>query len=1085
MKIKAFFLFCFVFVFTFLGFSQNNITLEAKNIPLKDIIRAIENQSNITFFYNDNYVDLSKKITIKVELKSLNEVLLILKETAKVDFAFMPNNLIIIKPLNLQKQLRVTGNVIDVFAQPIAGVTISVKGSSRAVITDALGNYSILINSNDRTLIYSFIGLRKKEVAINGQEKIDVCLETEISQLKEVIVTALGIKRERKALSYSSQQISELEMSKGNDINFASGLSGKISGIELRKSTSGAGGSTKITLRGKKSLYGTNQPLFVIDGIPMENSQFSSPNGFWGGRDSGDGLSSLNPDDIESMTVLKGANAATLYGSQGANGVIVITTKQGKKGKTMVSLSSSLSFAKASELPKLQFSYGQTTSGSLDSWGAKGNYTDNVKNFFDTGLNSMNSISISGGNDITTAYFSYSNTNSKGILPTNDFAKNNITLKQSTKLFDDKMTISSNIMLTDQQINNKVLNGYYWNPLTGLYLFPRGLDFNNYKNNYQIFDKNRNLMTQNWPVSIDIEQNPYWILYNNSNTESTKRLIGHIELVYQLSKDISIQARGNYDYTQQIFEQKIKAGTNPVLAHPNGRWIYSNSHNSQQYADLILLFNKDIGGNFEMHSVFGTSYEKRVNGDGFSVDSNLDGLTIPNEFFFQNLKSAPDLTNVINGRSIKESVFSNISLGYKDMLFLDLSGRNDWASTLAFTSNKSYFYPSAGLSFLLDDLVKLPKIVDFAKLRVSYSQVGNEVPAFFTNPLNTVSRDGVGLNKEKPFTELKPESQYSLELGLETRFFNNRLGLDATWYRIDNKNQFIPLDAPQGSGYTRYYVNAGHIQNKGYELTIYASPIKTSNFIWKTEINYSQNKNKVIELSPDLTGRFNLGGGGDGFDMFIEKGGSVGDIYVNAFKRDAQGNLILSDDGVPIRDMNSKKIGNANPKMMLGWNNTINYKKFSFSFLIDSKIGGKCVSMSEAFYDQYGVSQRTADARDRGGVQVVGVKTDGTVFSGIVSAQKYYTGIAGRDGILEAYVYDATTIAFRQMAFAYSLNFKKHNYLAENVTLSVFAQNLFFIYKKAPFDPDLTIGTGNGIQSVESFCLPATRSIGLSMKINF
>lgn len=1084
MKIKIFLLLSFIFIFTILGYSQNNVTLEAKNIPLKDVIRAIENQSNITFFYNDNYVDLSRKITIKVEHKTLTDVLLVLKEIAFVDFTFMPNNLVIIKPLNTKKQIRIVGKVIDANAQPIAGVIVTVKGTSRAVVTDALGNYSIMVNPNERTLVYSFIGMQKKEVAISNQEKIDVYLEAEISQLKEVVVTALGIKQDKRALSYSSQQISELDMSQGSDINFASGFSGKIAGLELRKSTSGAGGSTVITLRGEKSLYGTNQPLFVIDGVPMENSQFSSPTDFWGGRDSGDGLSSLNPDDIESMTVLKGANAAILYGSQGANGVIVITTKKGKKGKTTVSYSSSLTFEKATDLPKLQFTYGQTTTGSLDSWGAKGNYVNNVKDFFDIGVNSMNSVSLSGGNDITTAYLSYSNTNSNGILPTNQFVKNNLTLKQSTKLFGDKMTVSSNIMLVDQQIDNKVLNGYYWNPLTGLYLFPRGLDFNKYKNQYQVFDANRNLMTQNWPVSIDIQQNPYWILNNNTNTESTKRVIGHLELTYQVSKDLSIQARGNYDYTLQIFEQKIKAGTNPVLAPPNGRWQYDNYYNSQQYADLIIFYNRDLGNDFVMHSILGTSYERRINGDGFNVDSNQDGLTIPNEFSFQNLKSAPDLKNVINGRSIKESLFSNLSLSYKELLYLDLSVRNDWASTLAFTNNLSYFYPSAGISLIVDKLIKLPKIVDFAKLRASLSQVGNEVPAFFTNPLNSVNRDGLVLNTEKPFTELKPESQYSFELGFETRLFCNRLSLDATWYQIDNKNQFIPLDAPAGSGYTLYYVNAGHIQNKGLELTLIASPIKTSEFRWKTEINYSQNRNKVIELDPNLTGRFNLGGGGDGFDMFIEKGGSMGDIYVNAFKRDAKGNLLLTDDGVPIKDIVSKKIGNANPRMMLGWNNVFSYKNMSFSFLIDSKIGGKCVSMSEAFYDQYGVSQRTADARDHNGVYVTGVKTDGTIFSGYVSAQTYYTGIAGRDGILEPYVYDATTIRFRQMSLTYFMDLKNKR-LIDNMSFSIIAQNLFFIYKKAPFDPDLTIGTGNGIQSVESFCLPPTKSIGFSMKINF
>jgi TonB-linked SusC/RagA family outer membrane protein len=1011
-------------------------------------------------------------------------------ETFASEFAYKIRNEDYTKILmtDALQQQQISGTITDAkTGETLPGVNVVVEGTNKGVVSNIDGQFTIDIPSQASVLVFTYGGYATQSIPVNNQSTINVSLVPDVTQLSEVVVTTLNIKREKKTLSYSSQQLSQDELSKGHDLNFMNSLSGRAAGIDLRKSNAGAGGSTKVILRGTKSFFGSSQPLFVIDGIPMANNQSSDASGFWGGFDNGDGLSNLNPDDIESINILKGSNAAALYGSQGSNGVVVITTKKGIKGKAKVEFSSSTTLQQASILPDLQTTYGQTAAGSRESWGAKGSYSNPIDDFFRTGLDLMNSVSIRGGNETTSAYLSYANSHSNGIMPTNSFNKNNVTFTTKSQFYK-KLSVSTNIMLTDQNIKNKVLNGYYYNPLTGLYLFPRGLNFNNYKENYQVFNANRNLMDQNWHNITDTQQNPYWILNNNKNTETTKRVLSSVDLEYKMTDALSIQARGNYDYTQQIFEQKIKAGTSSTLAPSNGRWKYLNLVSSQQYVDLIMNYNKEINS-FDLHGVLGTSYQKRIIGDGVNIDSDQSNLIVPNEFSLNNLKLDSwkgTMNSTISSRDIKESVFGEVSIGYKKMLYLDITGRNEWSSTLAATTKNNYFYPSVGLTALVNEMVNLPEAISFAKLRASYSQVGKELPAFMTVPMNVVSsKNGIQLNTEMPFRELKPEMQKSVELGLEMRVFNNRAGLEATYYHIDNDDEFLKLSAPSGSGFTTYYVNAGQIENKGIELTAFVIPVKNEALTWKSDINFSKNTNKILKLDPSLKGKYNPEGGGEGYDMTITEGGSIGDIYVNAYDRDDKGNIILDNDNLPVMKNGEKKIGSANPDFALGWNNNISYKNFTLSFLIDGKFGGKFVDMTEAWYDGYGLSKRSANARDENGVKVVGVKADGTAVSATVDAKSYYTRIGGRGSFVEPYVYDATNIRLRQLVFSYNISLKKYKILIDNASLSFVGQNLFFFYREAPFDPDNTISTGINTQSVENFCLPPTRSFGFNIKLNF
>lgn len=989
---------------------------------------------------------------------------------------------------------KITGTVISGGdKEPLPGVTVLEKGTTNGITTDFDGNFEFnLKDASDQVLVFSFVGYQTQEVPVNGQTKIDVVLQESDIAVDEVVVTALGIKRDKKALSYSSQTISDEDIANTQGVNFASSLSGKTAGVELRESSAGAGGSTKITLRGTRNITSSNQPLFVIDGIPMANYQTSDASGFYGGRDSGDGLSNINQDDIESMTILRGANAAALYGSQGSNGVILITTKKGKNGTTKATFSSNTSITQAFDLPDLQYKYGQTSEGSESSWGEEGDYDDSfVKDFFQTGVTTKNGITLSGGNDKTTTYFSYSNAYSEGVVPTNTFKKNNLTFKQSSKFFDDKLTVTSDVMLTQQKVHNKILNGYYWNPLLGLYNFPRSLDFDDYKNNYKVWDSDRNMWTQNWAISgnSEGEMNPYWILYKDQNDEKTNRIIGNVSLDYQLAEGLNLSARGSYDYTRQIYELKANAGSSSVLVSDNGRYIYSNLESYQAYGDLMLTYDHSLSDDLDLHAVIGTSYQNKTIGDGVAIDSDTYGLTLANVFTIQNISSIKAFSsgNVMDSRLIKESAFANISLGYNNMLYLDLSGRNDWSSSLAYTGNLSYFYPSVGLSAILSQMIQLPEAISFAKVRGSYARVSNEIPAFKTNPVNGVDVDNlISRNSVTPFTDLKPEMQDSYEFGLEMRFLNNRVGLDASVYQIDTKDQYLELDAPSGSYYDTYYVNAGHIRSKGLEITLSTTPVKGKKFSWDSNVNFTTNTNKIMKLSDDLDGYYTMGGGGEGYDMYVVEGGKMGDIYVYQYARDDDGNIILDDDTyVPTKNTTKRKVGNASPKWMMGWTNSFSYKKFNMSFQVDGKFGGNFVSMTNAYLDANGVSQATADAREAGGVKVKGVLSDGSAYEGTVDAQTYYTSTAGRAGIMEQYVYGSTNVRLRQVSLGYNFDLQKYTNLINNINLSLVGSNLFFFYNEAPTDPDITISTGNGSQGVENFGAPTSRSLGFNLQVNF
>ena len=962
----------------------------------------------------------------------------------------------------------------------IPGVNILISGSSEGTTTDLDGNYKLNVPSSETMLVISSVGFNTMEIQVGTRSIINVTMTPDVTQLSEIVVTALGIEREEKSLSYAQQTVDADEMMEARDVNFLRALDGRAAGVQIAKNGSGAGGSTRIVLRGNKSLSGNSEPLFVIDGIPMANNKTSQP-GMWGGTDGGDGMSQINADDIESISILKGSNAAALYGSQGANGVVVITTKKGKKGAAKLSLSTGVTFENVMQMPELQYKYG-SEGGVKESWSkTTGNYQDNyVDDWFTTGTNFINTFTISGGGEKTTAYFSYGNVTATGVTPKNHYSRNNFMFKQSTKLFNDKLTVGSNIMLTTEKTENRNPAGYYLNPLTGLYMFPRDRDFADYKENYQVFDPTRNMDVMNWFVVDHHQSNPYWIINREPREDLSKRIIGSLDLNYAFNEKLSLAVRGNYDFADKTFDQRHSATSNTTNINKNGGWEYRKYSDELIYSDAILRY-EDSWGDFSLDLVAGGSYQKTTYGKGISVPSDANsGLLYPNLFFMQNLAQNVMVSSTLSSELIKQALFANVALGWKDMLFLDLSGRNDWASSLAGTGNDSYFYPMFGATWIISETFTMPSFINFAKVRGSIATVGNEVPYNRVDPQHRItSGGGVARNTQQPFRTLKPELVSSTEIGTTWRFWDERLGVDFTWYSIESTDQYIQLPAPSGSGYSTYFINAGLITNKGVEISLDITPVLTNNFCWTSTFNYSKNNNEVVELHEDLNPIST--GASEGYGSRYEAGGSIGDVYVFLFQRDDQGRIILdSNTGAPTKTATQEYAGNLNPDYILGWNNRFEMGKFALSFLIVGKFGGVSFSQTESMLDEAGVSQRTADDRDAGGTAVNAVQDDTPVST--LDPETWYRGIGGRNGIGEAYVYDRSNLRLSQFAFSYNFNWSRKSF---PTTVSLVGQNLFFFYNESPFDPDLAMSTTVQSESLDNFNLPVTRTFGFNIKVTF
>ena len=992
----------------------------------------------------------------------------------------------------------VRGRVVDVSGEPLIGATIREKGGTRGTVTDIEGNF-ILSVPDSAVLQVSFVGYESIEVSVGGRKTLEIQLRENTVMLDNVIITALGLEKKEASLAYSIQKVKGEELTRMKEVNMITALAGKAAGVQINKNSSGIGGSAKVSLRGIRSASGDNQHLYVIDGVPMLNigteQAYSAIGGTAnaGNRDGGDGISNLNPEDVESISILKGAPAAALYGSQAANGVILITTKKGNTaGQRNIYFSTGLTFDKAFSLPKMQNCYG--VSDVVDSWGEKAYLptSNELNDFFRTGLTSITSVSVNYGNEKIQTYFSYANTTGRGIVDKNQLTKHNINLRETAVMFNQRLKLDGNVNVMRQIVKNKpVSGGFYMNPLVGLYRFPRGEDLSYYKDNYEIYDPERKLGIQNWHTfTEDFEQNPYWIQNRIQSKETRMRSIISLSANLRINSWLTVQARGSVDYISDKMRQKFYASTAPALCGANGRYIEMDYQETLIYGDVMAM-GKRKWEDFTLDVAIGGSInDKNVNSTRY--DSKNASLKYANVFNLANIvmNGSASIDQKIDSRRQLQSVFGTAQVGYQDKVFLDLTARNDWASTLAYTSHEKsgFFYPSAGLSFLIDKWIQLPEWISFAKLRGTYSKVGNDIPQFITNSVSHITAGGeLQANDAAPFKEMEPEMTHSVEVGTEWRFFQSRLGFNLTYYRTNTHNQFFKLPALAGDMYAYRYVNAGDIQNRGWELTVDATPVLTPDFTWKTSLNFSSNRNKIKELHEELKELvYGPSSFSSSYAMKLVKGGSIGDIYGKAFVRDAEGNIVYQTEGdhkgLPAveGEGNTIKVGNANPRFIMGWNHTFSYKGFSLYFLLDWRYGGKILSQTQAEMDLYGVSQVTALARDRGYVTLEGQQID--------NVKGFYKNIVGgRAGVTEYYMYDATNLRLREVSLNYTFPKKwmQKTKVLKDLQLAFVARNLCFLYKKAPFDPDLVLSTGNDNQGIEVFGMPTTRSLGFTVKCEF
>lgn len=959
-------------------------------------------------------------------------------------------------------------------------------------MTDMNGNYTIQTNAKD-VLEFKYVGMKNAEETVGNRKIINVSLSPNAESLGEVVVTAMGIKRQSETLTYSAQTVGGKDVNDIKSINMINSLQGKSAGLQITPNSTGAGGSSKILFRGNKSISGSNQPLIVIDGVPtMTNTTTSQVSSDYGGeRDAGDVMSTINPDDIASITLLKGAAASALYGAVAANGAIMITTKQGMAGKVSVNVSSNTTMEMPMILPKFQDTYGAGADGTF-SWGdklasASKNY---AKEFFRTGFTTNNSVSLAGGSENFKAYFSYGNVFSHGMTPENTYRSHNLNSKVDFKVLDH-VYIDFSAKYSNQYSKNQAAAGYLWNPLTGAYLAPRGIDWNYYKDNYEVYDPARGCNVQNW-TNTELQQygNPYWMLHRQTPISNRNRYEFGGSIKWDITPDVNIQGRMRYERGEEQFIHNAYASSVGNL-YKMGRMKNNRYFSDQLYGDVLVNYNH-TWGDWALTATAGSSFTKTKTahvdlwGEGDQFKAPGDGnIYYPNIFtpnnYYKNM-SMLGKGDAMNTEKRLNAVFATAQVGFKEAVFLDLSARNDWSSALAFTESCSFFYPSVGASVLLNKLVPMGEQVNLFKFRGSYSIVGNDVPIYMSNPRYTLEESGsISAPDKAAFRTLKPEKTHSLEFGFDGTFLNNRLDFSFTYYKTNTKNQFFSVSAPYESGLRNRYVNAGNVQNQGFEASVGWHQQFNADFSWSTNFNISYNENKIKELVEGLENGLTIASW-QGAKVVLNEGGSYGDLYVRQIKRDEAGKPVKNADGKPVLMGDNidemKYAGNMNAKVNFGWSNTFHYKDFTLSFLIDGKFGGRVLSATEATLDGWGVSERTGNARNAGKVVVDGVEFDPQLWYTETGSSNFNNSYA-----TEFYVYKGTNVRMRELSLGYTFRNLFGN--GKNLTAALIARNLFFFYKDAPCDPDVSMGTGNGVQGVDIFNLPSSRSLGLNLKLNF
>ena len=1066
------------------------IAISMSNVSVEQVLNKIEETSDYVFLYNDETIQKSRIVSVRSKSGKITDILDDIFKGTDISYTVIDKQIILSKSNKVNqtaKAIQIKGTVKDALGEPLIGVSVLVKGTSNGTVTDLDGRFSLNVSVGD-ILEFSYVGYAAQSVTVKNATPLDIVLSEDAQALDEVVVTALGIKREAKALTYNVQEIKAAGITKVKDANFVNSLSGKIAGVTINQSSSGTGGSSRVVMRGTKSLFGENNALYVLDGIPMQGLRTKQSDNFYESVEvaDGDGISNINPEDIESMSVLTGASAAALYGNRGANGVILITTKKGAIGKPRISYSNSTSFSRPFVTPEFQNTYGRKE-GEFKSWGDKLEKpsTYNPLDFFQTGFNTMNSIAVSTGTETNQTHISFGAVNSEGIIDNNKYNRYNFTFRNSWDIVKNVLSMDMGLFYIKQNNQNSNGQGMYYNPLVPIYLFPPSDDINKYAV-YERYDADRNFKTQYWPYGNQGlgMQNPYWIINRNMFNTDRDRYIISLSMKWNITNWLNIIGRARIDNAYTDFERKLYASTDGLFAKSQGNYMNQEDKNTSTYLDFLVNVDKKFGENYHLLvNLGGSFYDEKYKSDTF--EGNLVG--VPNFFHPSNIPSTESNYNKSELHTQTQSIYGKAEIGYRNFLYADVTGRIDWFSTLVGTSKEYVCYPSAGLSVILSEILPLPeKIISFWKIRGSYAQVGNPPSAYL--PYATVALENGNATSANftPASHLKPEMTKAFEFGMDLRLFQNKLNIAATYYNSNTYNQLFKYELPPSTGYAFAYENAGKVNNWGIELSVGFNqdlgPVQ-----WNSNLIYSMNRNEIKELLPEYVTDRTTGmtvksptefsvATADSYRMILKKGGSMSDIYATKLKQDLHGNILITNGGVSAEENTFIKVGSAAPKYNLGFRNSFSWKGLELDFLIDARVGGEVISATQALMDQFGVSQQTADARDNKGV---------VVNKGKLDAEQYYGTVAsGKTGLLAHYVYSATNVRFREMSLSYMLPSK---WFGEklNISLSLTGHNLLMFYNKAPFDPELTANTGTYYQGFDYFMPPSLRSFGFGVKVNF
>lgn len=1076
------------------------LTLSTPRTTLGTVIKQIQSQSKYQFFYNDKLSTVTVE-PLKVKDASLEQVLNTLLKNKDISYKIEENIIYLSEKENsdsLQqqsgKERTITGQVVDAKGEPLIGVSILVKGTTDGAITDLDGNYKIVTKSNNPVIVYSYIGYKTQEIPLKGQTAINITMMDDTQVIDEVVVTALGIKRSEKALSYNVTQVDAESALAVKDANFINSLNGKVAGLNINSSSSGIGGASKVVMRGSRGIEQSSNALYVIDGIPMYNLSASGGSEEMQSQGSTEAIADINPDDIESMSVLSGAAAAALYGSNASNGAIVITTKKGKVGRVALTVSSNTEMLSPFVMPQFQNRYG--TSGTDASWGKRlneANYRgyDPASDYFQTGLIGTESVTLSTGTEHNQTYLSAAAVNSRGIIPNNKYDRYNFTFRNTTLFLEDKMKLDVGAQYIMQKDRNMVNQGIYANPLSSAYLFPRGNDWEDYKM-YERYDLERNMYTQYWPQgggSFRL-QNPYWINYRNLRENDKDRYMLSAALSYDILSWLNVAGRVRLDNSYNTYTQKYYASTIATITEgENGFYGVTNTRDKQTYADLLLNINKTFGEDWSLTANIGASYSDNRS-EALAVSGPIAANGLPNFFTVAQLDKETGKREETGYREQTQSIFASAEVGYRSTYYLTLTGRNDWPSQLAGPNSKqsSFFYPSVGGSVVLSELFKLPESISYLKLRASWASVGLPFGRFLAYPTfswNT-STGAYSSQSAYPLYDLKPERTDSWEVGLTARFLKH-FNFDVSFYNTKTYNQTMDAKLSPTGGYSTFYAQTGNVRNRGVELSL-GYKNTWNKFSWSSNYTFSANKNKILSLIDGyinpVTGeeitKDRMDVGGLSKARFILKvGGSLGDLYSQSdLLRDSNNKIYVNADGnVAVNDKaDDIYLGSVFPKANMAWRNDFQYGNWGLGFLLTARLGGVVYSATQAVLDSYGVSEATAAARDNGGVVING--------NDMIDAQKWYTVVGADSGIPQYYTYSATNLRLQEASVSYTIPRKKLKNIMD-ITLSLVGRNLWMIYCKAPFDPESVATTGNYYQGIDYFMMPSLRSVGFNLKLKF